>query len=235
MNIINSLKIGIIIVISLGLFACNSKSTYDNQPRAAVPLIPIGPISGTVLEGTWIYKKCSRVSDTDPQKLYFLYVDKIATYTKNKIQVTTRWYDDPYRLKQIFACVLPIITTKITRDFKFGDIIDPGSKDEHTNIDKTVNKVLVTIHSVDVVYRVNREMSTMFPENFGFGITNWVQNVEKDVTNNKLAIKFYDIGLPKLDIFNISNQKLFEGDQDGDKDSDGRPLTLDVHYWATHQ
>ncbi|MCK5818097.1 MAG: hypothetical protein KAH18_02365 [Psychromonas sp.] len=230
MKTINNLKIGALLVTSLALVACNSKSIYDNHtapvPSPVAPLSPLVPSIATILEGTWTYNKCSHDLNNKFLVHQNWYADKFETYTNHQIKQSITWSSDE-------ICADPIITIKTTGSFTFGDIVNKATPDEYVKTNKTPNKLLVTINDQAYIIFLNKSIPTFLGSDFGFGITDWELNVPKDLTNNESAIAYFALNKPALDIFKINNKKLFEGDQGGDKDADGRPITLDVHTWGT--
>ncbi|MCK5818593.1 MAG: hypothetical protein KAH18_04935 [Psychromonas sp.] len=206
MKIKNFAKITTLFLISLMLVACSAKSnTALSEPTPA-----------TVLEGTWTYD-CADDPDSDGS----LQISK--TYADNNVVVSTTSYFRP-------DCEAPIMNTKITSNFTIGEIVNKGSKDEYTKIDRTSDKAVVTILDQSTINEANYGAGGL--GDFGFDITDWGLNQPRDVTNNKLAIKYYHLGNTYHNIFKIDSNKLFGGDQGGPKDADGRPTVLDMKVWG---
>ena len=172
----------------------------------------------TGLEGSWRYQ-C--VPDLYPP---YGSIRQIKFYLGNKIVQNLTSYKGEH-------CEYPLINTNIMGHFTLGETVDKGSFDEHTKIDSSGHQVVVTILDANTVYEANNRQLG----DFGFGITNWKKDEPRVLTDNKLAIKYYLLGKPLLDIYKIETNKLFYGDQAGNRDADGRPIMLDRNVWGTHE
>ncbi|MCK5818541.1 MAG: hypothetical protein KAH18_04660 [Psychromonas sp.] len=212
MKINNTLKVGTIILFSLALVACGK----HKSPSPVTPVTPDTPVTPVIpipaaLKGTWAYK-CVAETDTDNPSSF---VKEKQTYNGSTVIMSDTSYSDP-------ACQQPLVNITMTGTFKLGEIVNKGSQDEHTKIDRTSKTVVVTIQNPETVGLANAgELPSL-----EFGITDWKLNEPKDLTQNKLARKYYDVGDTDLNIFKIHTNKLFEGDLGGDLDPTGRPTTL---------
>ncbi len=206
MKIKNILKIGALFFISIMLVGCD----YGKQHKLLPPLPTPIPGHATALEGTWTYK-CAIDPDSQGNS-----VQQTQKYTGNQIEQTVT-------SNKGTQCKDPLIETQMIGDFTIGRKVD-----DHSNIDRTAHKVVVTIRDQATVDMANAGQLG----DFGFGIKNWKLNVPKDLTGNKLAVAYYSLNSTELDIFKIDYNKLYSGDLNGDI-VNNRPTTLDMSVWGT--
>lgn len=227
MTIKNTLKIITFFFISLMLVACGSgkhSSPPQPSPPSPSPPPPPPPPKVTVLEGTWKYNcVASKVIPKWSNKIINSYKDHEVTFTKISYVGT--------------HCTSPQVTAKLTSDIVLGDTVDRGSDDQHTNINTTANHIEVTINDDATLKLVNLKIFKKLGIGKFGGLTDWKLNVPKDLSNNKMAIKYYRVGKTNLDIFKIDTNTLKMGDKTGDLDTDGRPITLDKNKdnWGTRK
>ena len=253
MKIKNYLKLIVFLLSSLMLVACNNNNNNNNHHNhdtvtvqhpsveAQLPVLrankvpnqtDLVPTISTVLEGVWIYNKCIFDTNNKFSQPNDWYVHTFENYRNRKLEEVSVW---SLNSTPPNSCHRQVLTVNKTFSFTLGDIENKGTQDEYTKINMTPTRLVVTITQEDVVFRLNNQASTSLGDDFGFGITNWQIYEPMDLTNNKLAMKYFGLDKTNLDIFHINKDKIFEGDQGGNKDADGRPITLNTKVWGTKE
>jgi hypothetical protein len=123
-----------------------------------------------------------------------------------------------------------------------GTTINPGSTNEHTNIDITNTKAMLVPMDNTVQVLLNNPGHTYKQSKYnGFGLTSWGNSYWKDVTNLPNGKTAFKINQPVADIFQIttvqnngSPRKILKlGLKGGNVDGSGRPISLADSITAT--
>ncbi|MCK5819423.1 MAG: hypothetical protein KAH18_09275 [Psychromonas sp.] len=219
MKLINSLKIILLFVSPFILAGCNVEGEMDSSnPTTRTRTFMIIPNDIT---GTWKLA-CSLTANG-----VYDYT-QMLTYTGNKSELVSTFYA---RRSDSPRCSIAYYRIQITTDIVFGDMINKGTTDEHTQIDIILNNAIVTMLNDDFLNIINDQdkFYRMSLENgyFGAKITNWIKDQPRDVTNEYIQNNTNGFGATVLDIYQVLNNKLTFGDKVSNKDADGRPISIE--------
>ncbi|MCK5818594.1 MAG: hypothetical protein KAH18_04940 [Psychromonas sp.] len=200
--------------------ASGGSASGGSASGAVVPLL----LTPQNIKGVWM-QNCK----TDPSGL-FKFTKKFI-YTTNKLDYVLTYYS--IRAEDKGVCATEEYKIEITSDIVFNEVINKGSENEQTKIDMTANKAVVTILSPALVTTINTATQYVrkntYNDNFGLNIIHWVIDQPRDLTIEYIRDKIFGLGVPELDIYHVSGDKLYFGDKNGNLDSDNRPMTLSTN------
>lgn len=196
-----------------------------SSSRSTTTHLPTSTVIPNDIQGTWTMD-CRILPEGESS------ITQKITYTDNKREVMLTYYEQSE--KSWSECKIALYRIQITSDIVFGEVINKDSDDEHTKIDITVNKAVVTVLNASIVEMVNNESNPVYnlmleyQSHFAIEVSNWVVNEPKDVTKQYINRNIFGNGGSMLDIYKVSDNQLFLGDKAGNLDEDNRPISLEA-------
>ncbi len=221
----NKFKLGFFLMAALMLTGCKFHSSTSNP--TPTPNVP--PVK-TALQGKW-ESKCY-----ESLGAYWHHYKRVYSFDQNQLITNITYYDDALtKTGARCADVGKVLQADFVSNFSIGKVTDPGSSDEHTNINITKTKVVLTPLNASATQVLNNNVDSLLGPYKGYGIKTWKLNTATDVSTNADAIKALHINTMMPDIYNINKHNatgvkgVVFGNTDGNLDPDGRPITL---WWG---
>ncbi|MCK5820191.1 MAG: hypothetical protein KAH18_13355 [Psychromonas sp.] len=251
MNSANDFKIILLVISPLILAGCGGTDVKTLSPIAETG-IPGRPATQTTqttqitqpttqlttvsFEGTW-ETPCKRVDAFEHGLQMKTNYTQSVTYTGNiKVAKLSYFYINSTDTDGNVACTNPKYEIIITSNIVFGIFINPGTQNQYRQIDFFASQATLAINHDKVYYVNNHRFDDIYRTDIGITNlrNNWVQHIHQEITqeftygsrNGAKRFSYFAIGDQVYDIAKIVGNKLYFGDQGGNKDVNGRPITL---------
>lgn len=251
----NDFKKILLVICPLILAGCGGSKTSSLSPLTSFddPTRPttqtIGqttgqPIKLTTLSfnGTW-KTPCKRIDAFEHGLQMNTNYTESFTYTDNsKVAKLSYFYTNISDTSENVTCTRPKYEIIITSNIVFGDFINPGTTNAYREIETYAfgatlainhNRVhLVNNPAFDDIHRTDIGITTLR--------NNWVQHIHQDITREFTyelrdgfkRFSYYAIGDRVPDIIRREGNKLYFGDQDGNKDTFSRPMSIGSDFFT---
>ena len=201
MKISTFLKVTALCAAPLLLTACGSDDDGTNNSTTAIP---------NAYKGTWT-TPC--VTDTNSP----ISVKGTLFITDNTVTMKTGIFNDQNCKKE-----RSVLVTTTTQHITAGAVVDKDQNTEHRKVDLTMQKTEIMVMDQNILTTINNNVQTDFKLDTTYDITTNEEWCEHDDDTCK-------VGYVLRSIVAIKGNKLYLGDELANKDSEGRPLSIDYN------
>ncbi len=244
MNIKNKLQLTAFFISMLMLTACGGGGSTTPLSPMAPPVTTITPTVNTVtatlqkLDGIWgtSCQESPSLSGYDEKQIF--------NFRGNELTTTNTFYMRDNNAPQTCKNSDQALIARINANVEIGPTISPGTDTEHTKINFTTTKVILSPMNNTLTTLLNNTNHTSHQSIYnGYSQREWLEKQWRDISDISAARSSFKINRIDPDIIQISerivdgttHKVLKLGVKGGNVDSDGRPISLTKNMTATLQ